>query len=92
MIKLSLNPALNKQKSFPIGTILKPTNSLIKATGTTNTSTDIYVKVTQDKRTYEPCRNCFLKKTPKCSDVFSCVTGEHIILQVCNERGDLIGN
>lgn len=93
-ITLNLFPALNPETKHPIGTVLKPTNSLIRVTGRKVIVKEIYVKVTPslNLQNQSHCTGCFLRDLNyphKCSGIFSCLRPEgELILQPCNESGE----
>jgi hypothetical protein len=93
-VTINLSPALNPETKHPIGAVLKPSNSLIRATGREVTVKEVYVKVTPTRTLQKQpqCTGCFLRDLNyphKCSGIFSCLRPEgELILQPCNETGE----
>ncbi len=91
MKTLYLNPAMNEDTDYPLGTVLKPSATLLKAAGLLAITKEIYVKVVQDPRKAEPCKNCFLRPVSPCHPVFSCISSSvpDLILKLCTKTGEL---
>lgn len=92
MKTLYLNPTMNDDTDYPLGAILKVSNTLTKAAMGKLPNQDIYVKVIQDPRESQPCKNCFLRTVSPCHPVFSCIsnTVPDLILRLCDETGEVL--